>query len=294
MKAYFKKNDPYLFSIEGSVRAQVEAGVEIISDGQTRESMVNIFASRIAGIRMKGKPVVFSGLRFRGPITLQDQEFALRILKEAHREDESQREAGKKPAYLKGIITGPHTMSLSVTDNYYRDKRELAFAFAEVLNQEARALQSVVPIIQFDEPFFSVEFPDYAEELIAEAVKGINVPVALHACGDVSEIFPELIELPVSLLDHEFAVNTGLIEVVREYDFPQMIGFGAVRSDDDRVESIEEIEAALRKAVEYFSAERLMVDPDCGLRHLSPESAFQKLQNLRTARDNVLREAGLT
>ena len=290
MKAYFQKKDPYLPTIEESIMAQIEAGVEILSDGQTRESMVNIFASRIAGIRMKGKPVVFSALRFRGPITLTDQKFALKTIEELKKKSEGEE---RRTVHLKGIITGPHTMSLSVTDNHYHNPRELAFAFARILNQEAKALQEVVPIIQFDEPFFSVDFPDYAEELIAECVKGLNVPVALHACGDVSGIFSRLIELPVSILDHEFAVNPGLIDVVKEYDFPQMLGFGAVRSDDVRVESVKEIQSSLRKAISYFGAEKLMVDPDCGLRHLTPKSAFQKLHNLRIARDNVLKEEGL-
>ncbi|MCK4613415.1 MAG: methionine synthase [Thermoplasmata archaeon] len=303
LRSYYDKKDPYLRTIEACVREQARAGVQIVSDGQTRASMVNIFSSKLAGIRMKGKPVVFSELRFTGPITLTDQKYALNIIKSmdaggggvgggleiGKKENANRNECtAVEEIFLKGIITGPHTMSLSVNDTFYKDEKELALAFASALNQEARALQEVVPIIQFDEPFFSVQLPDYATELISELVEGIDVPVALHACGDVSAIFAELVELPVTILDHEFTANPGLLNVIREYDFSQMLGLGVVRSDKMEVERVEGITERIRRAVEYFGAERLMVDPDCGMRHLTPEVAFQKLRNIRMARDEVV------
>ena len=315
VNSYYTQQDPYLEIIENCVREQADAGVQIISDGQTRANMVDIFASKLAGIRMKGKPVVFSEIRYHRPISLADQEHSLSILNEMRKggqadkngnrsrnggggkdgdedgnEGDDGNENGGENVQLKGIITGPHTMALSVQDNYYGDKKELSFAFAKALNQEARALQKIVPIIQFDEPFFSVEFPEYAKELVEVLVKGIHVPVALHACGDVSRIFSGLVELPVTVLDHEFAVNYGLLDVVKDHDFVQIIGLGVVRSDDSRVESVDEIVQVLERAVDIFGVERLMVDPDCGLKHLDRAVAFEKLKNVRTAKDRALED----
>lgn len=277
LKGYYSKTDPYLETIARCIHEQFEAGVEILSDGQTRGSMVDIFASRLAGIRMKGKPVVFSEIRYSTPITNNDQISALTSI-------------GNSGMILKGIITGPHTMSHSVTDIYYNDVKELAFAFAHALNQEARALQETVPLIQFDEPFFSVQFPGYANDLIKVLLDGITLPVALHVCGDVSEIFPELIEMPFDILDHEFASNPGLLDNVMEYDFRQMVGLGVVRSDSMDIESVDVIVKRIKQAVDHFGVERLMVDPDCGLKHLTPEVAFAKLRNIRVARDETLKE----
>ena len=315
MRSYYAKEDPFHPTIKQCIREQAEAGVQIVSDGQTRANMVNIFASNLAGIRMKGKPQVFREISYGGPITVADQEYARNILEEmvggdrgqgeARGDDwpggkrsvernEGQGEAGGKQEYevyerplLKGIITGPHTMSQSVTDTYYKDEKELAFAFARALNREARALQEVVPILQIDEPFFSVNFIDYATELITKMVEGITIPVALHACGDVAPIFEDLIELPVTILDHEFTANPHLLDAVKGYDFPQMLGFGVVRSDHNLVEPVEWIRKRIESAVEAFGLERVMVDPDCGLRHVDREVAFGKLQNLRVARDRV-------
>ena len=303
MRSYYAKEDPYLLAIKQCINEQVKAGVQIVSDGQTRSNMVNIFASKLAGIRMKGKPLVFSDIQWSSPITREDQEYSQNVI-DGMEQQYSEKETGgsgggvtypeyhygnnEKNPLLKGIITGPYTMSQSVTDNYYNDEKEMAFAFARALNKEARALQKIVPILQIDEPFLSVNFIDYSKELVEVLVEGIEVPIAFHVCGDVAAIFSDLIDLPVTLLDHEFTSNFHLFEVVKEYDFPQMLGYGLVRSDHMRIEPLEHMITWLRKAVKEFGVEKIMVDPDCGQRHLTPEVAFQKLVNIRKAREAVL------
>lgn len=287
MQSYYSKQDPYHQAIERSVREQTEAGIQIVSDGQTRTSMVNIFASHLTGIRMKGKPQVISEVQYTGPITVADQRHALDVIEGIEDVSNSPR------PMLKGIITGPHTMSQSVKDTFYDDEKELAFAFAKALNQEARALQEVVPILQIDEPFFSVNFVEYAGELITEMVDGITVPVSLHTCGDVTPIFEDLIEMPITILDHEFTANPHLLEMVQKYDFKQILGFGVVRSDHNKVDPVDWIEKRISAAVDAFGVERIIVDPDCGLKHLRRDVAFGKLKNMRQARDRVLEDLGL-
>ncbi len=298
MGSYYEKEDPYHISIERCIREQTEAGVQIVSDGQTRANMVNIFASKLAGIRMKGKPQVFSEIQYTTPITVSDQLFARDVIEQLSIHSSSPplppnlptSITKHTPPLLKGIITGPYTMSQSVVDDHYKDEKELAFAFARALNQEARALQEVVPILQIDEPFFSVNFIDYSTELITELLDGITIPVTFHVCGDVRAIFEDLIELPVTILDHEFTANPTMIDWVKNYDFPQIVGFGCVRSDHNKVEPVRWIEKRIRAAVDVFGIERVMVDPDCGLKHLSRDVAYGKLENMRQARDSLLKE----
>ena len=331
MRCFHRGEDPYRTSLERAIRDQMAAGVHLISDGQTRTNMVDIFASRLAGIRMKGKPVVFSEVRYSGPITVADQRVALSIIGRGHiptgcdpgpgpgRGDIPPADPLSGPSstpssppldplcsprtpalcdiflphtwqtpLLKGIITGPHTLSQSVRNDFYPDEQELAFALARALNREARTLQQVVPVLQIDEPFFSVNYVEYAGDLMAELLKDITIPVSLHVCGDITPIFEDLLEMPVSILDHEFTLNTHLPDLVRQYDFHQMLGFGVVRSDLNRVEPVEWIEKRIQGAVEAFGAERIILDPDCGLRHLSRETAYGKLRNIRIARDRVM------
>ena len=278
MRSFYSQNNGFKDTIAKSVSAQVAAGIEIISDGQIRADMIKLFASKIRGIRLRGKPVIINDLGFQGPITLDDQMAVRRMLNS---------DPATKDVRLKGIVTGPLTMTLSSVDDFYKDKKEATFAFAKVLNQEARALEPVVDMLQFDEPFFSQEFPEYAKEAIGVIREGIKKPVALHACGDVKDIFPQLVEFDVDILDHEFKANPDLVPVAADLSFTQRLGFGSVRSDSDVVESVDEVAAFISDAVERFGPERLLIDPDCGMAPLDFETAEKKLMNLVKARDLV-------
>lgn len=266
--------DPYLGSIERSVRAQVEAGIDLVSDGQTRDNMINIFAKRLGGTRVHGTPRVIDEVRFVGPITLDDQLHARRFLPDGGR--------------IKGIITGPFTMAMSCTDEFYGSMEKLAYAFADALNHEARALEPEVDAIQVDEPFLSHEYPEYARDVVERVFEGVRVQRMLHVCGDVSGIFERLAEFDVDVLEHEFAANPGLLDTVSEVDFRQTLGLGSVRSDKVEVESVEQITAHIQRAVDIFGPDRLIVSPDCGLRHMPRDAAFSKLRNLVQARDMVI------
>lgn len=280
MAAYHEHEDPFIPALERAVTAQLHAGVDVVSDGQTRADMVAIFASKILGVRMKGRPVVIGDLEFVKPITVDDTVLTQKVVDEY---------PGRS---VKGIITGPYTMAMSVGDQHYLDIKELSFAMAKVINQEAKALQSHVPIIQFDEPFMSQDYPDYADELIGVATEGLDVMVGLHSCGDVSNLFDKFVELPVDLLDHEFATHPGLLDVVADTDFEQNIGLGLVRSDKPDLEDQDAVAGALRKACDALGPERIMADPDCGLRHQTPVTARQKLDLVVNARNTVRTELG--
>lgn len=268
--------DPYAESLEDAVEAQVSAGIDLVSDGQTRNDMVRLFATGLSGIRMRSRPVIIGDIGFKAPITADDQRLARRLLR------------GR--AKLKGIITGPFTLAMSCRDEHYGSAEKAAMGFAEALNREARALSEVVDIIQVDEPFFSVEYPENASELVSTVLAGVELPRALHVCGDVRAIFADLAELPVDILDHEFAAHPDLLGTVSDTDFGQMLGYGCVRSDANTAESVGEISERIKKGVASFGHERLLLDPDCGLRHLSPGVARAKLENMVRARDSVMKD----
>ena len=165
-------------------------------------------------------------------------------------------------------------------DSYYHNPQEVAFAFARALNSEAKNLLPIVDFISIDEPFFSNEMPDYAEELIRTVTNGITCQTTLHVCGDISSKISQIIELPVDILSHEFKATSKLIDVFSEHSFPQRICLGSVRSDRDQIESVDEIIEHIRKASDFFGDKLIQIAPDCGQRLLSRKIAFKKLQNL--------------
>lgn len=280
MSTYYAQGDPFQETIKSSVECQLDAGIQIVSDGQTRADMIKLYASRIDGIRIRGKPIVLKELSFRGPITRDDQAATRKILDETGRPD----------VKIKGIVTGPQTMAVASVNEHYKNKEELAYAYAEVMNKEALSVEPVVDMIQFDEPFFSQEFPEYSKELIEIARKGLTKPVGLHACGDVQEIFEQLVEFPVDILDHEFYSQPHLVDHCAQFDISQRVGFGSVNSASEVVETVNQIAEHIRKGAKLFGPKRLFIDPDCGLGNLKLPVAVEKLNNLVKARDLVLEE----
>jgi len=266
--------DPFGESLAEAVETQISAGVDIVSDGQTRNDMVKLFTAKLGGIRMRAKPEIIGPVTWKGVITAEDQKAAKTIIR------------GR--AKLKGIITGPFTLAKSCSDRFYGSTEKAAMAFAEALNGEARALSGIVDVLQIDEPFFSVEYPEYAGQLISMILSGVDVPKALHVCGDIACIFPSLAEMPVDILDHEFAAHPELLDTVSDTDFGQFLGYGCVRSDVNHAETPEEISERIKKGIACVGEKRLVLDPDCGLRHLHPEVARAKLENLVKARNMVI------
>ncbi|MCK4717298.1 MAG: hypothetical protein KAT70_01420 [Thermoplasmata archaeon] len=268
--------DPYLAPMKEAVMAQLKAGIDIVSDGQTRDGMVEAFVKKLGGTRFHGKAIILDEIEHRGAITLEDLEYARGLLPPGRG--------------LKGIITGPYTLATACEDQHYGSLEKAAFAFAHALHEEALAIRGVVDIIQVDEPFFTGEYPSYGKELVETVLGGLDVPTAIHVCGDVSNFFEDLVEYDVDILEHEFAAHPELLDVIKEYDFPQTLGFGSVRSDSDVVESPEQILEHVARALQFFSPEKLVLSPDCGLRHLPPSSAYDKLHNLVVARDRLSEE----
>lgn len=256
--------------IKKAVLDMTKAGVTLVSDGQTRDPFMTIFTRGFSGCQVRERTEVVEPVEFVQPITLDDLEFVRSFLPD--------------DIELLGLLVGPHTLSQSVVDQVYHDEKELAFAFAEALRHEAELIEPVVDMISVDEPFYANGFPEYASELIAQVTKNLSCPTRLHACGDVTSIVPSLLDLPVDVLSHEFAATPALFDVFNDHDFKgKKICLGSVRSDQDRVESIDEIVTHLTHGIDVFGDTIAQVSPDCGLRLLPQENAFNKLSQLQKA-----------
>lgn len=272
MRYYFKKDD---FSWDNYIKKaacdMTNAGIDILSDGQIRDPFVNIFYRGLGGCRIRDRPQVFEKIFFKKPITVDDQILLRKIIP-----------SDKK---IIGLLAGPYTLSKSCVDLFYNDEKEMAYDFAEALSKEAKILQKHVDMISIDEPFYSVSMPEYANDLIKKIVKNVSIPIRVHVCGDVSKILFKLIDLPVNILSHEFKARPSLLNDFKEYSFSQDICLGSVRSDDKNVESVDEIKNHINKGLDVFNGRISQISPDCGLRLLPRDIAFQKLKNLVLAGD---------
>jgi len=259
--------------INEAVTDMKNAGISMVSDGQTRDPFVQIFTRKLKGCRIRARTEVVDKIEYEKPITVDDQKYVKSIIPDN--------------VGLIGVITGPFTLAKSCVDMFYRNEGNMAFDLAEALSCEAKNLQPYVDMISIDEPFFSNEMPEYGKDLIEVVTKKLTCPTRLHACGDVSAIIPNLLEMPVDILSHEFKASSNLLGEFSKYNMTKNICLGSVRSDDSRVETVDEIIVHAKKGLEIFGNKIVQLAPDCGQRMLPRSVAFEKLKNLAIAGEKI-------
>ncbi|CAB3289475.1 Methionine synthase [Methanocaldococcus lauensis] len=278
VKKVFGLYDEYKYAIEKAVIDQVNAGIDIISEGQVRGDMIEIFTNKMYGF--DGKRVI-GKIEFIEPITVKDVLYAKNIAKKLNPKVE-----------VKGIITGPCTISSSVrVENYYTDNRDenLIYDIAKALRKEVEELKKYVSIIQIDEPILSTGLYDFdiARKAIDIIVKDLNIKFAMHVCGNVYNIIEELNKFNVDILDHEFASNRKNLDILES--IKKKVGFGCVNTKVKSVESVDEIKSLIEEGLEILKNnenlnknlfENILIDPDCGMRLLPIDVAFNKLKNM--------------
>src|SRR6202034_2526446 len=97
--------------------------------------------------------------------------------------------------------------------------------------------------------------------------------------GHYDFLFPAVLSARVDQLVLEFA-RKGLddLRLVKEYGWPSALGLRVIDVKSPAVETPELVAARIRRSLEYVDPARLVVNPDCGLRHLAPEVARGKLR----------------
>ncbi|MBQ2832124.1 methionine synthase [Methanobrevibacter sp.] len=281
--------DPFKQAIKDSVIAQLDAGVDIISDGQVRGDMVSIFTKYIPGMKIEdGNTVIVS--KIRNPtqeISIDDMKYAKKVMKEYY--------GGSIPEGkgIKGIITGPNTIvHSSRIQSFYKNKEDAIIDLAHSLKFEVDAIaKKVKPVyIQIDEPFLSTGMVDMktAREAIDIIHEGLEIPLAMHVCGILDNAFKDLTRFNVDILDMEFAgnnVNLGVLEKNASLLGSKKVGFGCVDSSVNEVDDISDIDELVSKAVEIVGKDNLIIDPDCGLRRAPKDVAFKKLKLMNQIKD---------
>jgi 5-methyltetrahydropteroyltriglutamate--homocysteine methyltransferase len=273
--------DPLSFAVKTAVEEQVTAGIDIISDGQVRGDMVHLFTNSLPGI--KGQEVIGKVLPAESTITAADTKFAL-----------------GRNALVKGIVTGPSSLAhaLHLSSRIYRDKEELALDLSVAIAKEVQGLaETGVCMVQVDEPIFSTGAADLAtgREAIQRIASGVSVPVCLHVCGGLGSVIDDVISMPVDIIDLEFAKNPGNLDLLSGEGLKgKMLGYGCVDSSSPEVESTETIVSRIRRGLDIFAPEQLLIDPDCGLRMQTRDVAFAKLTNMvaatRIIRNEITKE----
>jgi len=284
-----------------AIKEQEDAGLDIVGDGeQARQHFVHGFVERVEGIDFEHK--VKMGIRNNRYDAMVPQVVApLRLSGRVHAL-EAQAARAHTNHTLKFTLPGPMTIVDTVADRHYGDKVKLAFAFAELLNQEALALEADgVDIVQFDEPAFNVYMQDAADWGVAaleRAAQGLKCKTAVHICygygiqanvdwkntlgeqwRQYEQVFPALAKSridQVSLECFHSHVPPELMALLAGKDV--MVGVIDVASDV--IETPEEVADTIGRALQFVPKERLFPCTNCGLAPMSREVAVKKLEAL--------------
>jgi 5-methyltetrahydropteroyltriglutamate--homocysteine methyltransferase len=283
------------------IKAQEDAGLDIIGDGeQSRQHFVHGFLEQVEGIDFEHK--VTMGIRNnRYDAQVPQVVSALKLKGRVHEVEAGILRAHTKKK-IKFTLPGPMTIVDTVADKFYGDRVAMAMAFADLLNQEARALQAQgVDIIQFDEPAFNVYMQDAADWGVAaveRAAAGLTCTTAVHICygygikanddwkktlGDewnqYELVLPVLAKSSikqVSLESYQSHVPAHLMALLEGKDV--MVGVIDVASDE--IETPEQIADTIGRALQFVPKNKLFPCTNCGLAPMSREVAIKKLEAL--------------
>lgn len=280
------------------IKSQEDAGLSTIGDGeQSRQHFVHGFLERVEGIDFAHK--VEMGIRNDRYKAMVPQVVApLRLAGRVH-EPEAKLLRAHTTRTTKFTLPGPMTIVDTVADRHYGDRVKMAFAFAELLNQEARALEADgIDIVQFDEPAFNVfmaEAADWGVAALERAKQGLKCKTAVHICygygidanrqwkdtlgaewRQYEKVFPALAKSSldqVSLECMHSHVPLDLIGLLEGKDV--MVGVIDVASDT--VETPAEVAETIGRALQFVARDKLVACTNCGMAPMSRAVAEAKL-----------------
>lgn len=271
-----------------AIRAQEEAGLDIITDGEMRrESYSNRFATGLDGVDLDNPgtaldrsghpnpvPRVVGRIRRRHPVEVRDVQFL----------------RANTDRMIKITVPGPFTMAQQAQNDFYKSEEEMAMDYAEAVNAEIRDLFAAgADVVQIDEPYMQAQ-PDKAREyglrVVNRALEGIEGRTALHICFGYAAVIharpagysflPELCKCHVQQISIETAqssLDTSVLEKLRG----KTIILGVLDLSDMKVETPEVVAQRIRRALPHVDAEKVIVAPDCGLKYLPRDVAFNKM-----------------
>ncbi|HUC47540.1 MAG TPA: methionine synthase, partial [Hyphomicrobiaceae bacterium] len=284
-----------------AIKDQEDAGIDIVGDGeQARQHFVHGFLERVEGIDFAHK--VEMGIRADRYKAMVPQVVGPVRLKGRVHATEARLARAHTRRKLKFTLPGPMTIADTIADRHYGDKVKMALAFADLLNEEARALAADgVDVIQFDEPAFNVfmdEVTEWGVAALERAAAGLTCTTAVHICygygiraniewkatlgtewRQYEKIFPALASSRIEQVSVECRnskVPMSLIGLLEGKD----ILVGAIDVATDAVETPEDVLTVVAEAVKYVPKARIQLSTNCGMAPMRREVAYAKLAAL--------------
>ncbi|PKP84441.1 MAG: 5-methyltetrahydropteroyltriglutamate--homocysteine methyltransferase [Alphaproteobacteria bacterium HGW-Alphaproteobacteria-2] len=283
------------------IKLQEDAGIDIVTDGeQFRTHFVHGFLEHIEGIDWQKKTRM--GIRDnRYVVDVPTVTAPVSRPRPVH-SDEVRFTRAHATRGLKCTLPGPMTICDTIADAHYGRRADMAMAFAEILNQEARELEALgADLIQFDEPAFNAfmdDVNDWGIAALERAAEGLRCKTAVHICygygikanidwkeslgsewRQYEAIFPAINASRIGQVSLECAnsrVPLSLIGLLPDKE----VMVGVIDVATGAVETPEQVLATIEAALPFVDKERLLPCTNCGLAPLPRAVAEGKLAAL--------------
>ncbi|MGM0906240.1 MAG: 5-methyltetrahydropteroyltriglutamate--homocysteine S-methyltransferase [Pseudomonadota bacterium] len=286
--------------IQQVIQEQEALGLDVLVHGEAeRNDMVEYFGELLQGFaftrfgwvqsygsRCVKPPIIYGDVYRPQALTVEWVDYAQSLT--------------DKP--VKGMLTGPVTI---LGWSFPRDDvppELVAQQIALALRDEVADLEDFgVKIIQIDEPAFRELLPLKASEQpayfdwavnafrLASAGAKDSTQIHTHMCySEFNAIIDAIANLDADVITIENSRSASeLLDVFREYHYPNEIGPGVYDIHSPRIPEVEEIENLISRAQQYLRPDSLWVNPDCGLKTRSWEEVRPALQNMVAAARNL-------
>ena len=281
-----------------ALKLQEDSGIDIVTEGeQARQHFVHGFLERIEGIDFAHKVEI--GIRKDRYKAMVPQVVApLRLTGRVHA-DEARVARAHTTRKLKFTLPGPMTIIDTIADRYYGDRVKMAFAFAELLNQEARALAADgVDIVQFDEPAFNVymdEVNDWGIKALERAAAGLTCATAVHICygygikantdwkqtlgnqwRQYEQIFPAIDKSSIQQVAIECRNSKVPLELLALLP-GKVVQAGVIDVASDLIESAEDVVKVIDDVSKFVPKRNIVATTNCGMAPMRRDIAEAKL-----------------
>lgn len=279
--------------IESVIRLQEDLGLDVLVHGEPeRNDMVQYFAERLDGFfatkngwvqsygsRCVRPPVLFGDVARRQPMTVDWAKYAQTLT--------------DKP--VKGMLTGPVTI---LAWSFVRDDQPLADSANQValaIRDETIDLQSAgIAIIQVDEPALRELLPlrnadksaylKWAVDAFRLSTSGVGdeTQIHTHLCySEFGEVIGAIADLDADVTSIEAArSHMEVLDDLNGIGFSNSVGPGVYDIHSPRVPTAAEMATSLRRALDAVPAERLWVNPDCGLKTRKTDEVTESLRHM--------------
>jgi len=261
------------------IQEQIDAGVDIVTDGQVHWDDDQTYVMRgLKGVEIGSleryldtntyyrQPEIVGEVRWDKPVLVWDFQFA--------------REHSSRP--IKAIISGPVTLAALSLDKHYNNREKLVMAIAAALNEEAKALAAAgAERIQVNDPIIARETDlALASRALSTVIDGVDAETGVYTWfASAGAVLPALLDTQVDVIGLDFVSGPANWDAVTS-SFSKKLGFGIVDGRNTRLEAPDRVADAVKRISAVVPADRLYVNPSCGLEYLPRETAFDKLKNM--------------